>query len=281
VSAFAIVLGIAQDGGHPQAGCAKSCCAPGTATHLPASLGIVDGAERFLVDATPALPEQLRRLDAAAPRTSGPPVDGILLTHAHVGHYAGLVHLGREVMGTRDVPVYAMPRMAGFLRDNGPWSLLVSLANVAVRPAVAGEAVRLTDHLTATPTLVPHRDEFSETVAWTIRGPSGAVLWLPDLDAWDRWDRQLADVLAGVSAAFVDGTFFADGELARDMSAIPHPRVRDTLARIASLPAAERAKVRFVHLNHTNPALDPASAAAAEVRAAGAAVAAEGERIPL
>ncbi|MBA2321339.1 MAG: MBL fold metallo-hydrolase, partial [Deltaproteobacteria bacterium] len=149
---FALVLGIAQDGGHPQVGCAKGCCAPGTAVHLPASLGLVDGSSRWLVDATPAFPEQLRRLDAAAPRTTGPPVDGILLTHAHVGHYAGLVNLGREILGTADVPVYAMPRMAGFLRDNGPWSLLVKLGNIAVRPVTAGEPVRLSENLTATPT---------------------------------------------------------------------------------------------------------------------------------
>lgn len=281
MSAFAVVLGIAQDGGHPQPGCEKGCCAAGAPTHLPASLGLVDGDARFLIDATPAFPEQLRRLDAVAPRTGGAPVDGILLTHAHVGHYAGLMHLGREVMGTSGVPVHAMPRMAAFLRSNGPWSLLVELANIAIRPVTAGETVQLSQNLRATPTLVPHRDEFSETVAWTIRGPTGAVLWLPDLDAWDRWDRELPAVLAEVTVAYIDGTFFADGELSRDMSQIPHPRVRETLAKIAGLPATERAKVHFVHLNHTNPALNANSPQAAEIRAAGASVAVEGERVPL
>ncbi len=276
-----MVLGIAQDGGHPQAGCHAACCAPTAGHHLPASLGLIDGDSRWIIDATPAFPEQLARLDALAPRTTGPPVDGVLLTHAHVGHYAGLVHLGREVMGANGVPVYAMPRMAGFLRDNGPWSLLVQLANIALRPVVAGEAVSLGDHLRATPTLVPHRDEFSETVAWTIQGPSGSVLWLPDLDAWDRWDRDLAAVLAGVTTAYVDGTFFADGELARDMSVVPHPRVQETLAKIAGLPAAERAKIHFVHLNHTNRALDASSPQHAAVRAAGSFVAVEGETTPL
>jgi pyrroloquinoline quinone biosynthesis protein B len=280
---FAVVLGVAQDGGHPQPGCRRGCCAPERGAHLPASLGLVDPATggRWLVDATPALPAQLARLDAAAPpRTSGPPVDGILLTHAHMGHYTGLMYLGREVMGASNVPVWAMPRMADFLRAAGPWSLLVSLGNIAITEVTAGQPVRF-GPFTATAMQVPHRDELSETVAWRIAGPSHSLLWLPDLDAWSRWDHALPEVLSTVDAAYIDATFFADGELSRDMSEIPHPRVRETLALIAGLPAAERAKVHFVHLNHTNPALDPTSAAAAEVRAGGASVAVEGERFGL
>jgi pyrroloquinoline quinone biosynthesis protein B len=191
------------------------------------------------------------------------------------------MYLGREVMGTHLLPVWAMPRMAAFLRDNGPWSLLVKLQNIALQPVEALEEVHLGASLVATPILVPHRDEFTETVAWRIQGPHHAMLWLPDIDGWDRWDRDLPSVLATVDVAYLDGTFFADGELQRDMSDIPHPRIRDTLARIASLPPETRAKVRFVHLNHTNPALDPASPQSAEVAAAGSRVAAEGERFDL
>ena len=275
---YAVVLGVAQDGGHPQLGCTRSCCAPSRGRHLPASLGLVDPdtGRRWLVDASPALPEQWSRWMGAGPVT----LDGVLLTHAHIGHYLGLAQLGREVMGATGVPVYAMPRMAAFLRDNGPWSQLVDLGQIALAPVAAGVPVTL-GPFTATAWTVPHRDEFSETVAWTIAGPRGRLLWLPDLDAWDRWDRALPEVLAGVDVAYVDGTFFADGELQRDMRQIPHPRVVETLARVSSLPASERAKVRFVHLNHTNPALDPTSEAWAAVAAAGARVAVEGEQIPL
>lgn len=281
-SPYAVVLGVAQDGGHPQVGCSKTCCAPEKGRHLPASLGLVDPdtGGRWMVDATPAFLEQATTLAKLAPRATGPLVDGILLTHAHVGHYAGLMHLGREVMGASAVSVWAMPRMAGFLASNGPWSQLVSLRNIALTQVTAGQPAKV-GPFTATPLVVPHRDEFSETVAWRIAGPERSLLWMPDLDAWARWDRTLADVLATVEVAYVDGTFFADGELGRDMSEIPHPRVRETLALVAGLPADQRAKLRFVHLNHTNPALDPTSAAYAEVVGAGAKVAAEGERVPL
>ena len=132
-----------------------------------------------------------------------------------------------------------------------------------------------------TPITVPHRGEFSETVAFRIAGSGRSVLWLPDIDSWREWDElgtRLEDALASVDAAYLDGCFFANGELpGRDMSKIPHPPIMDTIARLASLPASERAKVRFIHLNHTNPALDHASDAARAIGAAGMRVAGEGE----
>jgi pyrroloquinoline quinone biosynthesis protein B len=65
------------------------------------------------------------------------------------------------------------------------------------------------------------------------------------------------------------------------MSQVPHPFIVETLARIAPLPEAERAKVVFTHLNHSNPATDPTSDAAAAVRAAGSSVLDDGDRIRL
>ncbi|HET9766238.1 MAG TPA: MBL fold metallo-hydrolase, partial [Thermoanaerobaculia bacterium] len=198
---FAVVLGVAQDGGYPQAGTKESAAWDDPAQRrLIASLGIVDpqSGERWLVDCTPDFPQQLHRLDRLAPAAGTPGLAGILLTHAHVGHYAGLIHLGREAMGAQRVPVYAMPRMEAFLRGNGPWELLVRLGNVELRPLAAGTPVRLGARLTATPLIVPHRDEYSETVAFRIAGPTRTLLWLPDIDKWERWQR------VGVSSAGAD-----------------------------------------------------------------------------
>ena len=275
---FLQVLGIAQDGGHPHAGCVRPCCAgvaPG-AGHLPACLAIVDEAadRRWLIDATPALPEQLRRLAEAAPG----PLSGILLTHAHVGHYLGLAFLGREGMGLRGLPLGVQPRMASFLAVNGPWNQLVALGNVRLW---TGHRFELTPSVTVEALPVPHRDEYSETVGFFVRGPRRTALWLPDLDAWDAWDRPLEQVLAEVDFAWIDGTFWADGELDRDMREVPHPRMADTLERLGALPPAERAKVRFIHLNHTNPALQAGSTERAAVLRAGMSVAEEGERFEL
>lgn len=218
-----VILGIAQDAGHPQAGCDKTCCraafADRAAGHRVASLGVVDPeADRvWLVDASPDLPGQLHALGP------GRAPDGILLTHAHMGHYTGLIHLGREAMGAEGVPVYAMPRMARLLERQQPWALLSKLGHVVVEPVRDQRPVSLSAQITATPFLVPHRDELSETVGWILQGPRRSVAWLPDIDKWSRWEVPLESLLARVDLAFLDGTFYADGEIARDMSQIPHP----------------------------------------------------------
>lgn len=278
---FVVVLGIAQDGGAPQAGSSDH---PGwddpAKRHLVSSLALVDPrtGQRWLFDATPDFPEQLQRLDEIAPAQESPGLAGIFLTHAHIGHYLGLAHLGREVIGARSVPVHAMPRMADFLHENGPWDQLVELGNVEVREMRERRAVKLAEDLSVTPLLVPHRDEYSETVAFRIDGPERSLLFLPDIDKWGRWETQLEKVLATVDVAYLDGTFFADGELpGRDMSQIPHPFIVETMDRLHELPAAERAKVRFIHLNHTNPALDPKSEVSQRIESAGFGVAWEGE----
>jgi pyrroloquinoline quinone biosynthesis protein B len=275
-----MVLGIAQDGGIPQAGCRKSCCTSGRHERV-ASLAIVDpGSHRWwLIDATPDFPSQLAAMAAEAPACS---LAGIFLTHAHIGHYTGLAHLGREAMGARGMPVWAMPRMRDFLTANGPWGQLVTLANIELRPLAADSTIALGDSLRVTPFRVPHRDEYSETVGFRIDGPRGAVVYLPDIDKWERWDRRIEDVTAGASAAYLDGTFFDAAELpGRDMSEIPHPFIVESLLRFASLTAAERTRIRFIHLNHTNRAGIAGTAERKRVVAAGCGVAAAGERTAL
>ncbi len=282
---YVVVLGIAQDGGYPQAGCRKECCAPAwkdpaRRRHV-ASLAIVDPGtkRRWLVDATPDFREQLRMLDQLAPAESSPGLDGIFLTHAHIGHYTGLMQLGREVLGTNSIPVYAMPRMRQYLETSGPWSQLVKLKNIDLRPLESGKEVRLSEKMTVTPLLVPHRDEYSETVGFRIRGPARSVLFIPDIDKWEKWSTPLEKALASVDLAYLDGTFYADGELpGRNMADIPHPFIVETMARLAALPEKQRAKIRFIHLNHTNPALDATSEARRRITQGGFSVAEEGER---
>ncbi len=284
---YVVVLGIAQDGGYPQAGCRRDDCVErfdGRGDRvLVASLGIVDPAsgQRWILDATPDFPQQLHRLErvAGAPRKGAPLLDGVLLTHAHIGHYLGLAHLGREVLGTRGVPVYAMPRMRTFLERNGPWSQLVSLNNIAIRPLEAGVPTALNERISVTPLVVPHRDEFSETVGFVVRGPSRAILWLPDIDKWEKWTTSIESVVEQVDVAYVDATFYSASELpGRDLSEIPHPTVEETMQRFA--PSTLRSRIRLVHLNQSNPLLRDATLRRA-LRDRGFAVAVEGEIVGL
>ncbi len=283
-----IVLGIAQDGGVPQAGSFSDArWDDPSRQRLTTSLGIVDprSDKRWMIDATPDFRRQLLALRRASNGNDRPVLDGIFLTHAHIGHYTGLMFLGHESLGAKRVPVYAMPKMSEFLRSNGPWSQLVAYENIVLEPLESGRAVQLAPDLSITPLLVPHRQEFSEVVAFRIDGPTQRVLFLPDIDSWREWDAQgthLEEILASVDLAYLDGTFFANGEIpGRDMTGFPHPFISHTIERLASLPLIERAKIRFIHLNHTNPALESGSAARRAIEAAGMRVAEEGERVEL
>ncbi len=240
---FVVVLGVAQDAGYPQADCQKSCCRPAWEQphrrRLVSCIAVVDPAsgQFWVVDATPDFPEQQHLVQNMLP---GRPLKlaGIFLTHAHVGHYTGLMHLGREAMGTKGVPVYAMPRMGDFLKNNGPWSQLLALKNIELRNMKADSVVLLNERLRVTPMLVPHRDEFSETVGFRIEGPGKSLLFIPDIDKWERWEQDINAVVGGVDFALLDGTFYQNGEIpGRDMSEIPHPFIEESIARFAVLPA--------------------------------------------
>jgi len=280
----AVVLGIAQDGGVPHIGCTQPLCVrarrdPARRERV-ACLGLIDdrAGARFLIDATPDLPSQLDSLNQGRTVTDPRrPLEGILLTHAHIGHYTGLMYLGREALGARAVPVYATARMASLLRTSGPWSQLVALGQIEVREVEPGREVVLTPSLAVTPVLVPHRDELSDTVGYVVRGPGQSLLYVPDIDKWEKWDRRVEDEVARVGVALLDGTFFSADELpGRSITEVPHPTVGETEARLAALSS----RVSFIHLNHTNPLLWDGRARR-ELARRGFAVAADGRVLSL
>ena len=286
-----MVLGTAQDGGIPQLGCRCAHCEEArrdpSRARLIASLALADLDERklFLVDASPDIRVQVDRALGLFP----PPVPqlaevlaGVLLTHAHIGHYLGLAFFGYESAATRELPVHCSERMAAFLAGHGPWSQLVRLANIVPLTFKSGDRVPLTASLSAVPFRVPHRDEYTDTVGFRIAGPTRSLLYIPDIRDWDAWERTLEDAIRETDVALLDGTFFGPDELpGRDMSAIGHPLIVDTLRRLKSLPASDRPKVLFTHLNHTNPALDPASPSRRAIEDFGARLAEDGRTIDL
>ena len=297
-----VVLGVAQDGGAPQIGNPDDPAWDDPALRrLATSIAVVDRPHeaRYLFEATPDMREQLQRLDDFAPVDgAGPGLDGIFLTHGHIGHYTGLMYLGFESMGAQGVPVYAMPSMAAFLFSNGPWDQLVRLGNIELEDLEA-DTPDVVGSLTVTPFEVPHRQEYTEVVGYRIDGPDRSALFLPDIDSWEEWDEwgeegprersvvetapegpgRIERALASVDVAYLDATFFANGEIpGRDMSGFPHPFITHSMARFADLPAEEKAKIRFIHFNHTNPVRFPDAPERREVLEAGFGLAEEGER---
>ncbi len=259
------VLGIAQDGGFPHLGCSKKCCAAAWAhpeiQRSVVALALVDTASKhwWLFEATPDIKEQLQYFKTLSGGRYQYLPDGIFITHAHIGHYTGLMQLGREVMNTKNVPVYAMPKMKAYLETNGPWSQLVNLANINIMPLLADSSVQLTSQLSVTPFTVPHRDEYSETVGYSIATGAKKYLFIPDIDKWAKWHRNIIEEVKAADLALVDGTFYDNTELpGRSMSEVPHPFIEETMQLFRNESEATRNKVCFIHFNHTNPLLlDP------------------------
>lgn len=290
---YALVLGTAQDAGVPQIAADgpqdRAARNDPARRRLVASLLIVDpvAGGRWLIDATPDLAAQVERAEGHPANrvvsAGRPPLfDAIFLSHAHMGHYAGLLQLGREAYAASGQRVIASDRMAGWLERNAPWELLMRLGHVRLERFEPGRALRLSERLTIEPIAVPHRGEYTDTFAFRVAGPAHSLLWLPDIDKWEQWERPLEQVIAGVDRAYLDGSFFGPGEIpGRPMAEIPHPFMVETLERLARMPESDRRKVVFVHLNHSNPALDPAGPERAALERAGTRVAEEMERFDL
>lgn len=256
-----VVLGIAQDGGYPQIGCENECK---TAWDDPSkerfvvSMAIVDeeAGKWWLVEATPDLPDQLEYFRVQTDGKFPYLPEGVFLTHAHMGHYTGLLHFGREVLGADRIPVYVLPRFADFLRENGPWDQLVALENIVINELRPEHELSLSDDVSIKTHVVPHRDEYSETAGFSIRTGEIRSLFIPDIDKWSKWDKSIIKEVSAVDRAFLDGSFFENGELPnRDMSQIPHPFVAETMDLFKQEVDSIRSKVYFIHFNHTNPLL--------------------------
>ena len=246
----AILLGTAQDAGVPQAGCTCKRCVLAQeqpALRAPVScLGLVheDTGQAWLIDATPDLPTQLYQL---LHKIADSRLVGIVLTHAHIGHYSGLMYLGREGMNCRSLPVVATAAMARFLRQNAPWADLVQAKHVVLQVMTPGQPLALAPDLQIRPVTAPHRDEHSDTMALVIQGSRRSLFYCPDIDFWRQ---DVLQVLGRCDVALVDGTFFRANELpGRNLQEIPHPPVQSSVEQLAGLET----DIWFVHLNHSNP----------------------------
>lgn len=245
-----MVLGTLQDGGSPHMNCDKDCCKEKKDNDFVVSLGIYDENQMYFFDCTPDFVFQHNYLKSISKKDRF----SIFLTHAHMGHYSGLIHLGRESANTKGVPVYSMPKMSSFLENNGPWSQLVKLKNIIIKPIEDQQRLSVSKNLVVTPIQVPHRDEFSETVGYLIKGKEKSALYIPDIDKWSIWDKNIIDIIKEIDYAFIDATFFSGVEINRPTAEIPHPSILETVDLLSDLSLKDKNKIFFIHLNHTNPA---------------------------
>ena len=279
---YVMVLGIAQDAGYPQMNCKKACCKKAWENiklrKMTSCLAIVDPItkEQWIIDATPHIKDQIQLLKS---KTGTEKINGVLLTHAHIGHYTGLMHFGREAMGENKIPVFAMKKMKSFLETNGPWSQLIDLENISLKKLNEDSVFKLNKNIQIKPFIVPHRDEFSETVGYEVIINNKRLVFIPDIDKWEKWDNDIVKLIKVIDYALLDATFYKNGELERDMSEIPHPFVEESIQLFSTLSDSNKEKVHFIHLNHTNPLLIDGGSAQKEILKKGFNLAKEGQII--
>ena len=274
------ILGVVQDGGLPHLGSNKLCCENIEQKKYVTSIILIndENNESYLFDASPNINEQLNFMGDRIKKD----LKGVFLTHAHIGHYTGLMYFGREALNSKSINVYAMPRMKKFLEQNGPWSQLVSLQNISITEISNNSKLSIDPNIIIQPIEVPHRAEFSETVGYKIYGPNKTVLFIPDIDKWYLWEKSIIDEIKQVDYALIDATFYDSEEVNyRDVSEIPHPFVVESMELFDSINYEEKNKIFFIHLNHTNPLLDKDSVQYKFVKAKGYNIAEEGMKLKL
>ena len=274
------ILGVVQDGGLPHLGSDRICCVDFEQNRYVTSIMLINNEtnESYLFDASPDINKQLNFMGKGIKKN----LKGIFLTHAHIGHYTGLMYFGREALNSKLMNVYAMPRMKKFLEQNGPWSQLVSLQNISITELSNNSMLEIDSNVVVQPIEVPHRAEFSETVGYKIYGPNKTLLFIPDIDKWYLWEKSIIDEIKQVDYALIDATFYDSSEVNyRDLSEIPHPFVVESIELFDSIKYEEKSKIFFIHLNHTNPLLDNESDQYKFVRGKGYNVAKEGMKFDL
>lgn len=252
-----LLLGAAQDGGFPQVGCYCPNCSlvydGSLSSDTAVSLAVIDHVDKkwYLVEATPHLAQQWAQF---AGKLCGYALSGVFLTHAHVGHYPGLLFFGKECMNSFELPIYASFEMHQFLEANEPWGTLYRNSNVRRVDISEHTPIRLSDRLTFRCKFVIHRRDFTDTCSFFISGPSKTLFFCPDIDGWDGLQPTMPDIVRECDVSLLDATFYDNLELpGRDMSTIPHPRVVDTISRLQEcIGALDLHNAVLIHLNHSN-----------------------------
>jgi len=262
-SEYIYILGNVQDAGLPHIGCQHEFCKDKFnefEEYFTTSIAVIDPFNKkyILFEASPDLPYQLNYLDKKIFKQFLLP-ESVFITHAHIGHYAGLMYFGREALGSEGLKVNVLPKMANFLKTNGPWSQLVEINNINVQEIDFGQKANYLSNISITPIKVPHRDEYSETAAYQIIGKNKKALFIPDIDKWQKWDKNIIELVQEFDYLLLDATFYESAEINRDISEIPHPLVTETMNLLKELTQEDKNKVYFIHMNHTNLMLDPES----------------------
>jgi pyrroloquinoline quinone biosynthesis protein B len=275
---MAVILGIAQDGGVPHPNCYCETCNSFSAKNKqlsPSSIAVIDDTQLHLIDITRDLNRQLRMIPKQME------VSDIWLTHGHLGHIDGMGLFGKEAIDAKGIIVHASESMTELINNTPRWRSLIDFGTFIIHPFTSNKTIQTSEFLSITPIPVPHRNEWTDTHAFIIKGKEKSILYLPDHDTWEETLESLGKETIfewfeslEVDIFFIDGTFWSSNELKRQ-NEVPHPPILETIQRLNN--SNKRFDVRFIHLNHSNPLLNPESKETKILQDSGYKICVEGE----
>ncbi len=286
------LLGTAAGGGIPQWNCACSLCTLSRAhpqiapprLQLQASFS-ADGESWFLINASPDLRFQI---EANPELHSKPqlgqrntPIQGIVLTSADLDQVLGLLLL-REFQPLR---VYATSLVRQVLEANSFIRMLQRVPNqLTWIPITPGTPFQLAGKITCTPIplqgslpfyardLNIHETPGHASLGLLLESDGLRIAYTPSLP---EITEEILAIYETSDIILVDGTFWSNAELSRTQAGTPSARSIGHIpmsghdGTIAQLAGLTRPKKIFVHINNTNPVLDPRSAEYKQVIDAG------------
>jgi pyrroloquinoline quinone biosynthesis protein B len=289
------VLGSAAGGGVPQWNCACTNCAAARRGEQPrrlqSSLAIsADGERWVLLNVSPDIAGQIEAHSPLQPRgIRGTPIAAMLLTDANVDHIGGLVTLRqagdhrftvRSSRVVREIAT-AQPAFAPFAQAPHRWlDAEPGLLSPAEGDPVGTDlVVRAIPVPGLTPGFAGRHAVRGAVTAYAIGTPGGKTLLFAPV--FSAVDATLAAEIGAADVAFLDGSFFSEFEMFetragdKRATALGHAPLGGTGGTLAAIGNGHR-RCFVTHVNNTNPILDPASAAAAELVRHNIEVAADG-----
>jgi pyrroloquinoline quinone biosynthesis protein B len=256
-----------------------------------------DGQDWYVINATPDITAQLARWPELHPKEGvrHTPIRGVLLTDGELDHTLGLLHL-REGADWR---LYATSAVLGMLREK--FQVLPVLARYTNpdaevvqchKPLMLGEgsarlAIRWVETGCDSPLYTGNTSEVPGAVTALILEDTTNGRRLAYAPGIGQLTEKLFEELSSADVVFFDGTFWSEDEFprlsgrprsARDMGHVPINGPDGSAAWLADLPAKIK---RYIHINNTNPVLDPTSEQRQEIRKYGLEVAEDGDEVEI
>ena len=272
------VLGSAAGGGFPQWNCRCPVCTlawNGDARVKPRTQSSVavsaDGAQWFLLNASPDLKQQILANPPLQPRGNGrhSPIAGVVMTNADVDHVGGLLSLRER----QRLVLYGTERVLATLAGNPIFGVLDDTV-VERHGVVLDEAMRLVlpggdaAGLTVEAFAVPGKPALwlengpasrEDTIGLIVRDDGGSML------AYVPACAQITDAVRrrveGAALLLFDGTLWRDDEMiaagvgSKTGARMGHVSIGGAEGALAGWAGSAIARKLFIHINNTNPVL--------------------------